>query len=192
MHEESSLGNSVCFIIEFLRHHVVEIFQLLMFENLCVKSCHTVYRISRYNGKMCHLHLTVADDSHSGNSSFIPRISGADLFNKSAVDFLNNLINTRKESGEQINRPFFQGLRHNCMIRIGNCLCRHIPCFIPLQSFLVNQEMHQFCNCQCRMGIIHLNGYFLMKFTDIVMLLLIPYQQRLKAGRDEEILLFQT
>ena len=42
------------------------------------------------------------------------------------------------------------------------------------------------------MCIVHLNDYFLMKFTNIRMLFLIFLKQSLKTCGDEEILLFQT
>ena len=59
MHEEAPLGNPVRLIIELIRHHLIEIFQLLILKDLRVEPCDPVYRIPSHNGKVGHLHLPV-------------------------------------------------------------------------------------------------------------------------------------
>ena len=78
------------------------------------------------------------------------------------------------------------------MVCICTCLCCNIPCFFPCQSFFIDQKVHQFRYCNSRMGIIHLDHDFFMQFTNIVMIFFIPFDQRLQARRNKEILLFQT
>ena len=78
------------------------------------------------------------------------------------------------------------------MVCVSNRLCCYFPCFIPSKTFLVNKQTHKLCYCYGRMCIIHLNGYFFIQFADIAVFLFIFCDQRLKAGRYKEILLFQT
>ena len=129
--QESSLGNTVCLVVEFLRHHLIEIFQFLMLQNLCMKFCHTVYRKSRNNSHICHADLTVHKDSHLLHLFLIARIHFADSDQETAVDLLHNLINTREKSGEQVDGPFLKSLSHNCMVCICTGLCCNIPCLFP-------------------------------------------------------------
>ena len=42
MKEEPSLGNTVCFIIEFIGHHFIEILQLLFLQDFRMKPCNAV------------------------------------------------------------------------------------------------------------------------------------------------------
>ena len=94
MHQETSLGNSIGLIIELLRHQLIEIFQLLILQNLRMQPCHTIDRISRHNRKMRHLHLTVPQDRHLLDLILIPGIGLADLLHESPVNLLNDLVNT--------------------------------------------------------------------------------------------------
>ena len=96
MHQETSLCNTVCLVIEFLRIHLVEIFQLLFFQDLGMQSCNTVYRITAGDCQVGHLHLSVIDDSHLPDLFLISRIFVLDLQDKSAVDLFDDLVYTRK------------------------------------------------------------------------------------------------
>ena len=96
--QETSLGNTIGLVVELLRHHLVEIFQFLFLQDLCMKSCNTIYRISCDNCKMSHLNLTVHDNRHLLDFLIVARILLLNLINKSAVDLLYDLVNTRKQS----------------------------------------------------------------------------------------------
>ena len=41
--QETSLCNAVGLVVKFLRHHLVEILQLLFLQNFCMQPCHTVH-----------------------------------------------------------------------------------------------------------------------------------------------------
>ena len=98
MEKESSLCDTVCLVVELLRHHLIEISQLLILQDLCVEPCNTVYRIACNNGQMCHFYLSVIDDSHLADLLLIARIFSLDLLYKAAVNLLDDLVDTRKQS----------------------------------------------------------------------------------------------
>ena len=54
----------------------------------------------------------------------------------------------------------------------------------------IHQKTHQFCNCYCRMRVVHLEDHFLMQTADIVVGAFVFLNCLLKTCRDEEILLF--
>ena len=113
MEQETSLGNTICLIIKFLRHHFIKIFQLLIFQNFGMKSCHTIYRKSGCDCKMCHFYLTVKDDCHLFDLLVVSRVFCLDFENETTVDFFDDLVYTWKQSGEELDRPFL-----NCIYRI--------------------------------------------------------------------------
>ena len=190
--QETSLCDTIGLVVELLWHHLIEVFQFLILQNLCMKLCYTVYRVTCCDCKVCHLHLSVEDDSHLTDFFEITRIFCFDLCYKTAVDLFNNLIYTRKQSGEQFDWPFFQCFCHDSMVGVCACLGSHFPCLIPCQAFFIQKDTHQFGNCYSWMGIIQLEGCFFIELTDIIMVLLIFCNGCLYTCRNEEILLFQT
>ena len=97
MKKETSLGDAVCLIIELLRHHLIEILQLLFLQNFCMQSCNTVYRITGCNCQMSHLYLSIIDDCHFADLILVAGIHFLYLYDKSAVDLFNDLINSGKQ-----------------------------------------------------------------------------------------------
>ena len=130
--QETSLGNTICFIIKLLRHHLIEVTKLLFLKDLCVKLRNTVYREAADDCKVSHADLSVVNDRHSADLLVVTRISLLDLGYKTAVDLLNDLVNTRKQTGEQLDRPFFKSFSHDGVVCVGTGLCRDLPGLIPL------------------------------------------------------------
>ena len=96
--EETSLCYTIGLIVELLRHHLIEILKLLLLKNLCVELCNTVYRKSCCDCKMSHLDLSVIYNCHLAYLLLIARIHCLNLLNKTSVNLLNNLVNSRKKS----------------------------------------------------------------------------------------------
>ena len=192
MKKESSLCDTISLIVELLRHHLIEIFKLLILQNLCVKLGNTIYREACSYGKMSHLNLTIIYNCHLSYLLLVTRIFSLNLFNKSSVNLFNNLVNSRKKSWEQLDWPFFKSLSHNCMVSVGNCLSCNIPCLIPIKAFLIHEDSHKFCNCNCWMSIIKLEYNLLVQLSHIIMSLLVLGNCTLNRSWYEEILLLKT
>ena len=135
MQKESPLGNTVGLVVELLREHLIEVLKLLILQNLCVKPCNTVNRISRNNCKMSHLNLTIIYNSHLTNlligDSGLSRILHFNKTDETAVNLFYNLVYTGKQTREQLNRPLLKSFRHNCMIGICTGFGSNIPCLVP-------------------------------------------------------------
>ncbi len=95
--QETPLSDTVGLVIKLLRHHLVEITELLILQNLCVQGSHAVYGIACRDSQMGHLHLSVIDDRHLADLLLVTRVFRFDLLHKSAVDLLHDLIDTGKE-----------------------------------------------------------------------------------------------
>ena len=107
-----------------------------------MKLRNTVYGITCNDCKMCHLHLAIINDCHLTDLLRIIRILLLDLFHKSAVDLFNNLINSGKKSGEQLDWPFFQSLCHDGMVGVCTGLRGDCPCFIPGKIIFIHENSH--------------------------------------------------
>ena len=77
-----------------------------------------------------------------------------DIKDESAVDLFHDLIDSGKQSGEQLDGPFFQSFCHDGMVCICACLCGNFPCLVPCKIVFIHQNSHQFCDRHCRMRII--------------------------------------
>ena len=95
--EETSLGDTVCLVVELLGHHLIEVLQFLLLQDFRVKSRNTVYGITGGNCKMCHLHLTIIDDCHFADLLLIAGIHFLYLNDESSVNLFNDLINSGKQ-----------------------------------------------------------------------------------------------
>ena len=96
--KESSLCDSVCLIIELLRHHFIEIFKLTLFQDFCMKTCNTIDGKSCYNSHICHSYLTFIKHRHVANLAVVVRITFFNLNEESTIDFLNDLINSWEQT----------------------------------------------------------------------------------------------
>ena len=97
--QEAALCDTVCLVGEFLRHHLIEITQLALFQNLCVQCGNTVDRITADDRQICHADHAVVDNCHGADLLFaVLRIMLADLIAEAAVDLFDDLVNTRKQA----------------------------------------------------------------------------------------------
>ncbi len=109
-----------------------------------MKLGNTVYRVSAYDCQVSHLDLIVVEDSHAPDlglniNSCMICVLAHDLINKSSVDLINDLINSRKKSLEKIYRPLLKGFSHDGMVRVTAGLKCYIPCLIPGQVVLIHK-----------------------------------------------------
>ena len=190
--KETSLSDTISFVIKLLRHHLIEVFQFLIFQNLCMKSCNTIYREACNDCKVSHFNLSVIDDCHLFDLLIVSRISVLYFDDETTVNLFDDLIYTRKKSGEQLDRPFLKSLCHNGMVSVSNTLGSYRPCIIPAKAFLIHEDSHKLCNSHSRMSIIHLEYNLLVKLLDIIMCLFVFLNCSLNTCRYKEVLLFQT
>ena len=103
---------------------------------------------------MSHTNLAVVEDRHALYLSLIARIHLADLSLEAAVDLLHDLVNTGEKLGEQVNRPFLQGLGHDGVVGVSAGLGGDVPCFLPGQALVIKKDPHKLRNRHGWMGII--------------------------------------
>ena len=83
--KETSLGDSVCLVVELLRHHLIEVSELLRLQDVRVEPCHAVYGEACDDRHIRHAHLAVHKDRHLLHLVLIARIHLADFDEEPAV-----------------------------------------------------------------------------------------------------------
>jgi len=78
------------------------------------------------------------------------------------------------------------------MICISERFSGNIPCSIPAEIFLVNEDPHQFCYGNCRVCIIELYCDLIGKFPEIRVCFLEASYDVLNCCGDKEVFLFQA
>ena len=190
--QEAALGDAVGLVVELLRVHLVEVSQRLGLQDFRVDLRDAV------DGEACaachvsHADLAVVDQGHAVDAGLIVRELLLDVQDEAAVDLLDDLVDSRKQSGEELDGPGLQGLLHDGMVRVCAAVGDDAPCLVPLQAFLVQKDAHQFRHSHRRVGVVHLEDRVLRQLVDIVMMLLELLDGGLDGRGDEEVLLLQA
>ena len=189
--KEPALRDSIRLVVELLRHHFVEILQRLLLQDLRVQLCDAIDRVARNNRQVRHPHLSIVDDSHLCDLVLVARVPLLHLRDEAAVDLLDDLINTWKESREQLDWPLLKRLRHDGVVCVGDCLRGDLPRLIPAQAFLIEKNAHQLGDSDRWMRIVHLEGCLLIELVDVAVLSLVLRNRLLDGRGDKEILLLE-
>ena len=154
VHQPSAEGNPVCLVVELLRINIIEWLQLGFLQDLRMKSCHSIDRITVMNINVRHMHKIIpVNDIHPLILIILPH---------SCIQITDNRNQVRNRLLQIRNRPFLQRLRQNRMVRIGACLSYHIHRCIRIKALLL-QKPDQFRNHHGRMRIINLDTDRFMK-----------------------------
>ena len=119
MKQETSLSDTVCLVVELLRHHLIEIMQFSFFQNLCMQSGYTIDREACNDRHIRHTYLTFIENRHIADLIILVRILLFNLDQETTVNFFHDLINSRQQTHKQVNRPFFKGFSHDGVVRIS-------------------------------------------------------------------------
>ena len=95
-HKPAAMSNAVGLVVEHTGPVFVEVVKSGGFKNVGMNACDAVNRVRADNGKARHMNEIVFNDRHSANFIDIVRISSSDVFDVSAVNFVDNHIDTRE------------------------------------------------------------------------------------------------
>ena len=109
-----------------------------------------------------------------------------------AVDLVDDHVDARQQILEHTDFPFFKSLRHDGMIGIGNGLLRNLPCLVPTEPLFIDENAHELCDTERRMGIVDVDGDIIREFLEIAASLDIMAYDALHAGGHHEIFLDQA
>ena len=132
---------------------------------------HPIGAVGSDNGQIGHTDFAPGAFLHKAHPLEAALVSGKAVSNhleQTAVDLENDLEMPRQHMIEPFERPFFQCLGQQRMVRIGERPLRQVPGLIPSQMRLVEQDTHKFGNGHGWMGVIQLDGDFFRKGIPIL------------------------
>ena len=166
--QEAALRDAVGLVVELFRRELVEVAKRLLLQNLGVNLRDTVDREGSRTGHECHAHLAVVDDGHAVFSRLIARELVLDGKQEAAVNLFDNLINTRKQTGEELNGPLLECLGHDGVVRVRAGLARNFPRLFPAESLFVHQNAHELRNRDCGVRVVHLEHDKIRELLDVI------------------------
>ncbi len=155
----------------------------------------TVDRVAADHRQIGHAHIPFAvfvDDRQAGDFSVVARKLQANLLQEAAVDLVDDLDVARQHSGEQGQRPLFQGLGQQGVVGVGERLFGDLPGLLPRHRVLVDQLPHQFGDGDGRVGVVQLDAEHFMEAFQRQALAFAQAQHVLDRAGHEEILLLQA
>ena len=110
--------------------------------------------------------------------------------NKTAIDLLDNHMDTRKASCDQIFLPGLQRLRHDGMVSIGERGGRDRPSVVPCKAVFVHEDTHQFGDRKRGVRIVDMDrSHFGQKIQWPVAMLVIVDDILQRCGNEKILLL---
>ena len=97
-----------------VRRHGEEVREQLALHQFGMEFRYAIDRMTSDDRQIGHTHVLFAvfiNDRHARDFSLITRKLEANLVEKTAIDFVDDLEMARQDGSKQRQRPFFQGLR---------------------------------------------------------------------------------
>src|SRR4051812_35972826 len=105
--------------------------------------CDTIRAVRTDNRQIGHSNLApgvLLHQAHSLNAPVISRKTVADLMEQPAIYFVDDLQMPGKYNFEPRERPLFQCLGQQCMIRVRKGVFGNRPSLVPTKTCLVEQN----------------------------------------------------
>ena len=133
-----------------------------------MQSRYTVYRVTCNDGKVCHFDLSVMNDRHFVFFILISRIFLFYFQKESAVDLLNDLINTRKQTVRRFQSAIFPSASA-MMVWLVYAQVFVVISHASSQVRPSSSRRILISSATATVGCVSFiwNGYFLRKFVDI-------------------------
>ena len=97
------------------------------------------------------------DEARALDAALVAREAGPHLLGEAAVDLEDDLQMTRQQHLEPRQRPFLQRLGQQRVVGVGERPSGEVPCLVPSEAGLVEQDPHQLGHGEARMGIVELD-----------------------------------
>ncbi len=194
LQEPAALGNAIGLIIKTAGKEFMEPFEDAFLQQIGVQSCHPVYRVAANDGQMGHAHLfhwSLGNNGQVAQSLLIALAPHRHLFQKAAIDLVDNFQVARQDIAQQLHRPGFQGLGHEGVISVAKGPHANVPGLCPAQPLLVDQQPHEFRDGDGGMGVVELNRDLVAETVKTGMFFLVTPQNILEGGGHEKILLLE-
>ena len=109
-----------------------------------------------------------------------------------AVDFADNLINSRQNLLNKVLVPLFKSLCHNRVVGVSKCIGDDMPRLLPSVAALVEQNSHQLGNCESGVSVVDVDSNLLVEVIHTAVNTHMAHDDITDRGSAHKILLTQT
>ena len=172
----------------------VEVGEDCFAQQLRVQLRNPVDLVARQDGQVGHPHAThraLVDQRNAAQQRNVVFRLRSNLIEKQLVDVVDDLHVARQHAFEKRHRPRLERLGHQRVIGVREDLRAQAPSQRPRDVANVDQQPHQFRNCNGGMRVIEVNGDLVGQLLDARLRLEIPAQQILQRRADKEVFLTQ-
>ena len=187
--------DAVGLVAELLRPQLVEILENVALQKLGVQCGHAIDGMAADAGQVCHAHIALVgllDDRHAPDALVVAQKAHPHLLEELRVDVVDDLQVPRQHAAEYLERPPLERLGEERVVGVGERSAGDVPCLVPGQGVLIDQEPHELGDGDCRMRIVQLRRELLMKALERHVLRARDAEHVLDRAGDEEVLLLET
>ena len=139
-----------------------------------------------------HTHLTTLDDCKTRDEIGIARILLPDTLAETAVDGLDDAVNSRQQALHGVRRPLLERLGHDRVVRVVERALGDVDRFLPREVFLVDENADELGDGKRRVRVVDLDGNLVGQGVQIAVVALVRINDRLHRRRNEEVELAQA
>ena len=187
----TTLNDTICLVIEFFRINSIEIVKCIFFKKFGMKFGNPVNWVTTDDSQVSHMNLTILNDT-STFDNIRSNTTSSHFSNVTVVDFQDDLVNTWKDTFEELLIPFFKGFLKNSVVSVAHSLNSRIPSIFPWKTIFIKEKTHEFSWCNRRVGIIDVNRYFFVDIFQWQAHLEVRFDDCLETGTCHKVLLNQT
>ena len=191
--EEPTMRDAVGLVVEHLGIELVELVEHGLLENRGVQRGDAVHGVAEDDGEVRHADLAVPEDRGLGEH-LLPVVEGLrELLAEAAVDFLYEHVESRHEGAEGVDGPLLERLGHDRVVGVRDGLLADLEREVEVDVLLVNEKTHELGTAHGGVGVVGVDAHVVAQVLPVLAVLaLVVAQNRLKAGRDEQVLLLES
>ena len=191
------MRHAVGLVVEAVRHHVVELVEDRVLEDLRVQRGDAVDRVREDDREVGHADLAVPEDrgvlENVGPVALVGREVVGQALAIAAVDLLDEHVEARQEVAEGVNRPLLQGLGHDRVVGEGDGLLGDLVGEVEVNALLVHEQAHELGAAHGGVRVVGVDAHVLTEVFPVgTELALVGAQDGLQARGDEEVLLLEA
>ena len=191
------MRDAIGLVVEAVRHHLVELVEHGVLEDLRVQRGDAVDRVREDDREVGHADLAVPEDrgvlENVGPVALVGREVVGQALAIAAVDLLDEHVEARQEVAEGVNRPLLQGLGHDRVVGEGDGLLGDLVGEVEVNALLVHEQAHELGAAHGGVRVVGMDAHVLAEVLPVgAELALVGAQDGLQARGDEEVLLLEA
>ena len=187
--------DAVGLVREFRGGHLREVTEHVALEEIGMERGDAVDGMGADDGKMRHRDLLLRaffDDRHATDARIVTGEPSHDRAHEASVDLVDDLQVAREEPLEHGDRPAFERLGEQRVVRVAARGHRRLPGAVPGHPLEVDEDAHQLRDRDRGVRVVQLDRVLRRELVEVLVRLLVAPNDVGDRTGDEEVLLLET